>query len=284
MENKPRKKWIAVLFTILTTGLGHIYCGRVKRGIIFILIPITATVTAFLVLKVYPSFLLLISFLTICIIYLIYCIFDVIKIAQKQSVHYETKKFNRWYIYLALYTIVIAIPQPLSGEYIKQNIVQAFKIPSGSMIPTLQIGDMLLAKTDKESKSNINRGDLIIFKYPMDRTKIYIKRVIAIEGETISIKDKKVSINHSIFNEPYIINTDSRIFKQTKTPRDNMAPIEVPANSFFVMGDNRDNTHDSRFWGFVKELDIIGKPTILYWSWDKKAFKIRFNRIGKSLI
>ena len=88
MEDKPRKKWIAVLFTILATGLGHIYCGRLKKGFIFILIPIAVEVLLFFVLKFYPSFLLLIIFVIIGFIYLIYCIIDAIKIAQKHLISY----------------------------------------------------------------------------------------------------------------------------------------------------------------------------------------------------
>ena len=151
------------------------------------------------------------------------------------------------------------------------------------MIPTLQVGDMLLAKTDQKELSDINRGDLIIFIYPKDRSKFFIKRVIATEGETISIKNKKVSINGSEINESYAVNSDQRIFDQQTSPRDNFEPVKVPQNSLFVMGDNRDNAYDSRFWGVVPKTDVIGKPTMLYWSWDKKAYRIRFNRIGKTL-
>lgn len=283
MNNKPRKKWIAILLTILSTGLGHVYCGQVKKGLALFIIPFVFAVGAFSLLKIFPSILLLISFLSISLVYLAYCIIDVFKIAKQNSPIYEIKKYNRWYVYVALYLVTICIPQPLSGEYIKSNIVQAFKIPSGSMIPTLQIGDWLLAKTDHKAKSNINRGDLIIFIYPKDRSKFFIKRVIATEGETISMKNKKVSINDSEINETYAVNSDPGIFDQQSNPRDNFQPIKVPQNSLFVMGDNRDNAYDSRFWGFVQKSDVIGKPTILYWSWDKKAYRIRFNRIGKTL-
>ncbi len=283
MENRPRKKWIAVIFTILTTGVGHIYCGQVKKGLILILLPIAAEGAAFLLLKACPSFLLLIFFVGLGFVYLIYCIVDVIRVAQSCSTRYELQKFNRWFVYLAIYIAVIAVPQLLDSEYIKQNITQAFRIPSGSMTPTLQIGDRLLAKTDRKSRASINHGDLVIFKYPEDRSKVFIKRVIATQGETISIQDKKVFINGAILTEPYVVHTDTRIFEQTQNPRDNLPPVKVPDNSYFVMGDNRDNAYDSRFWGCIKQSDIIGKPSILYWSWDKNALKVRFNRIGRIL-
>lgn len=283
MINKPRKKWLAAFLTLLTIGLGHIYCGKIKKGVSLFVVQHLLMLFSFFVLKIVPSLIGLAFFTVIIILYVFYCLFDVLKISKENSMSYEIKKYNKWYFYTLIVILSLLIPQPLTSDFIKGNVAQTFKIPSGSMIPTLQIGDWFFAKTDYKSKSEIKRGDLIVFISPKDRSKFFIKRVIATEGETISIKDKKVSINSSVLNEPYIINTDSRVYDHKIFPRDNFQPVKVPEKSLFVMGDHRDNNYDSRFFGFVKKSDVVGKPAFLYWSWDKKNSEIRWGRIGKTL-
>lgn len=175
---------------------------------------------------------------------------------------------------------------------IRTFVVQAFKIPSGSMIPTLLIGDHILVNkfiygikvpfTDKKILTfrKPQRGDIIVFKYPEDPKKDFIKRVIAIEGDTIELKDKTVYVNRKATIEPYVNYTDSYTIPAGSSPRDNLRPLIVPKDSVFVMGDNRDQSYDSRYWGFVNVKDIKGKAFIIYWSWDSKKW-LRINRIGK---
>lgn len=214
------------------------------------------------------------------------------KTGKNQVEDQKSKSVLREYAEAIVLAIVLAV-------IIRTFVVQAFKIPSGSMLPTLQIGDHILVMkfiygiripfsnkvlipiTDPE------RGDVVVFIYPEDPTKDFIKRVIGVEGDKIEIRQKKLYINdqpvpdeHAHFEQqggPFI-----------PKPGDNFGPITVPEHKLFVMGDNRDNSHDSRFWGFV-DLDAVkGKALIIYWSWDKtKRWPIaggtgwpRFERIG----
>jgi len=170
--------------------------------------------------------------------------------------------------------------------FIRAFVVQAFKIPSGSMLPTLQIGDHLLVNkfiygikipfTDKYivQLKDPKRGDIIVFEYPRDPSKDYIKRVIGTPGDTLEIRDKKVYINGEAIDEPYAQYTGG---PPQDTPRDNLGPLTVPENSYFVMGDNRDGSHDSRFWGFVERSEIKGRAFMIYWSFGGG---VRWNRIG----
>lgn len=170
---------------------------------------------------------------------------------------------------------VIAI---LLALFIRTFIVQAFKIPSGSMLPTLQIGDHLLVSkfiygikvpfsgTTLIPIKSPERQDVIVFKYPKDKSVDYIKRVIGLPGETLSIRSKRVFINNKPIDDPHARYTSNGIL--SGSPRDNLSPITIPEGKFFVMGDNRDNSHDSRFWGFVDQQDILGKAFIIYWSWN----------------
>lgn len=189
--------------------------------------------------------------------------------------------------------IIIAL---IAALIIRAYVIQAFKIPSGSMIPTLLIGDHILVNkflygttipfSDKRVLvfKKPERGDIIVFKYPRDPKKAFIKRVIATGGDKIESRDKVIYVNGDKMIEPYIKHTQESIFPQGIGSRDNFDPITVPENKFFVMGDNRDESHDSRFWGFVDLKDLKGKALIIYWSWnpdDSGLFnKIRFSRIG----
>jgi len=188
--------------------------------------------------------------------------------------------------------IVIAI---ILALFIRTFVVQAFKIPSGSMKPTLQIGDHILVnkfiygvkipyigKTIIPYK-NPDHGDIIVFRYPEDPDKDFIKRVIGIPGDTIKIKNKKVFVNNVPILHDSGVHSDSRILSGQINQRDNFGPVTVPVDSYFVMGDNRDNSYDSRFWGFVGQRAIKGNAFIIYWSWDSDNFGVRWGRLGSLL-
>lgn len=187
---------------------------------------------------------------------------------------------------------------------IRTFLFQAFKIPSGSMLDTLLIGDHLLVNkfiygtdlpfTDQNYLAirNPQRGDVIVFEFPDDAEKPYfqrrdfIKRVIGEPGDTVEIKNKKVYINSELYDIPQEAHKDPQLVPAIASPRDFAGPIQVPAGKYFVMGDNRDYSYDSRFWGFVPEKNIKGLAFIKYWSWDAKAGltdKVRFERIGRPI-
>ena len=186
--------------------------------------------------------------------------------------------------------IFIAI---LIAFFIRTFIVQAFKIPSGSMLPTLQVGDWLLVnkfiygvkipvlRNTMIPVKDPKRGDIVVFIYPMDRSIDFIKRVIGVAGDTIEIKDKKIFINGSPLDDPYGVFTDNLVIPPSVQPRDNFGPVKVPDGHIFVMGDNRDSSYDSRFWGFVNCRDVLGKAFVIYWSWNGNEHSIRWNRLGK---
>ena len=148
------------------------------------------------------------------------------------------------------------------------------------MLPTLLIGDHLLVnkfmygvKMPFTGKLLIpynepERGDVVVFRFPKDRSVDYIKRVIGTPGDTVEIREKKVYINGEPIDDPYAHISTPSILNANASPRDNFGPVLVPDDRIFVMGDNRDNSYDSRFWGFVDQRDILGKAFILYWSWD----------------
>ena len=170
---------------------------------------------------------------------------------------------------------------------IRTFAVQAYRIPSGSMLETLQIGDQLLVnrlayglfvpfKDDPViSWSTPQHGDVIVFEYPMDPSKDFIKRVIGVPGDKVSMQDKVLYVNGVKMDEPYVQHIDASI----DPGRDNFGPVEVPPGKYFVMGDNRDDSRDSRFWGFVGFNAIQGKAVVIYWSWED--WQVKWGRMGK---
>lgn len=188
----------------------------------------------------------------------------------------------------------------LLALFIRTFVVQAFKIPSGSMLPTLLIGDHLLVNKFIYGVripftgqilipiKSPQQGDVVVFRFPKDRSIDYIKRVVGTAGDTVEIKDKKVFINGQAIQDPHAHLSSPAVLDAQASPRDNFGPILVPEQRIFVMGDNRDNSYDSRFWGFVDERDILGKAFILYWSWDidkplfslERFASIRFGRLA----
>jgi signal peptidase I len=201
----------------------------------------------------------------------------------------ERKKFIKEYVEPIIVAVLIAL-------FIRAFIVQAFKIPSSSMEPTLLVGDHILVNKFiygiRIPFTNIKffqykkpgRGDIIVFIFPKDRSKDFIKRVIGLEGEKLEIIDNKIYINDKLMDDPW------GHFILARPSVEDFRPIKIPEGSLFVMGDNRDNSQDSRFWGFVDiNKDVIGKAFVVYysgpnfleiwkiWRWGE----IRWRRIGK---
>lgn len=167
--------------------------------------------------------------------------------------------------------IVIAVVLAL---VIRMFIVEAFKIPSGSMIPTLLVGDHLLVSKFIYKFTEPKRGDIIVFEYPDDPSRNFIKRVIGVGGDTIEVRDKVVYVNGQKQAEPYAQHVSPEVLSAKHSSRDNFGadrPIVVPPNMYFMMGDNRDSSLDSRFWNnrFVDRRAIVGKALIIYWSWKR---------------
>ena len=202
----------------------------------------------------------------------------------------KNKKFIKEYIEPIVIAILIAL-------FIRAFIVQAFKIPSSSMEPTLLVGDHLLVNKfiygiripysdeifGKNKKffewKKPQRGDVIVFIFPKDRKKDFIKRVIGTEGEKVEIVHNKIYINDKLIDDPW------GHFTIARSSIEDFGPIKVPEGSLFVMGDNRDNSQDSRFWGFVNINAVKGKALIVYFSWNSIAQelwnKIRWTRFAK---
>jgi len=188
--------------------------------------------------------------------------------------------------------IVIAI---LLALVIRTLIVQAFTIPSGSMMNTLLVGDYILVnkflygpeipftEARLPGLRSPHRGDIIVFKYPQDETRDFIKRIVATPGDEVVVRGHQVIVNGVALDEPYARwSTSGVAHGQGYCGYAYGCELtRVPADSYFVMGDNRDNSQDSRYWGFVRRGKIKGKAFLTYWSWDSDRHWLRWWRLGK---
>jgi signal peptidase I len=192
-----------------------------------------------------------------------------------------TKSTAREYFESVVVAVILAL-------FIRTFVVQAFKIPTGSMENNLLVGDHLLVNkfvfgpTESVIErtllpvNTVGRGDIVVFKYPEEPERDYIKRVIGLPGEKLELRAKRIYINDQPLDEPYVHfleppRAEADMHEVTSTDlRERFGPVTVPANEYFVMGDNRDNSQDSRYWGFLPRDYIKGRALIIYWSYESQ--------------
>lgn len=224
-------------------------------------------------------------------------------------------KKGRWITELIVIVMVVLL--------IRAFVAQAYNIPSGSMKPTLLVGDFILVNKLVYRFSEPQRGDIVVFKYPIDPNIDFIKRIVALPGEEVEVRNNQVFINGKplplievgrgeengvrkvIYEEvmPEGIKHKVQFYEDFPFSKRDFGPVVVPPNHYFVMGDNRDNSEDSRYWGFVPRENIVGKAFVIYFSGDVPPLQTtdvsiftgikqlilailnpRFERIGKPLI
>jgi len=202
------------------------------------------------------------------------------KATEKEQKKPEQRQSTlREYFVATVYCTIVAL-------FVTTFVVHPMTVPTPSMVPTIQVGDRLLI--DKFTYRNgftsplaitasrqVERGNVVVFKFPEKPEVLYVKRAIGLPGETLEIKDKVVHINGKALDEPYKRHIDERIFRRRsenrfsfESRRDNFGPVNIPDDSYFMMGDNRDDSADSRYFGFLPENLIVGRPLVVFWSYE----------------
>jgi signal peptidase I len=262
MEKIKRKPIVAAILSSLAPGLGQLYNGQIIKGIIFLLSLILLPIIMFR-LGLHHSFYGLAIILLIFMFLLLFIIGEAFYAATKKK-EFILKGYNKWYIYLLIIFLInstVLIPTNYLSKVLRFS---AFKMPTASMVPTLHVGDHLIANLKYFRKYKVQRQGLVMLQSPQDPAKIFIKRIIAFEGEKIEIKSKQVYINDVPLQEGYKIHLDGDVHPA----RDNYGPAVVPSDRCFVLGDNRDKSIDSRHWDSVPLKNIKGKPLYIYWAQD----------------
>jgi signal peptidase I len=272
----------AVLLSLVMPGAGHFLLGAFRRGAAW---AVGLAVLGLLLLFATPVSLLIVSALIGVVVGLVGRVATAI-----DTVRIVTSRPS-WKIVIVAWAALLvgdlAMVEPLKAYY-RAHYAQAFTIPSGAMQPTLLVGDYIMVDKSAYRGRAPQRGDIVVFAYPQDERRDFIKRIIGMPGDTVVVRGQQVLVNDRALAEPYV-KLDGTTPARASTQPGFCAyayacePTKVPADSYFVMGDNRDNSQDSRSWGFVRREKIKGKAYMIYWSWDGDRHWLRFDRIGRSL-
>ncbi len=290
-ENK-RWPWVAVMLSVIMTGLGHIYCGRIVKGLVL------AFISCILIFFLFGAFSVSHSTIRIAVIIAtlfassiiwLYAIIDSGYIAKRTTENYIPKDYNRWYVYLILILMGTGGSTQIAFN-VRTFFLQAFRVPVASNYPTMIPNDRFLANKIAYKNNDPQKGDLVVFANPQDRRQNYIKRVVAVAGETVEIRNGEIYVNGQKLNrqklpqstlddiriqisqaplkgdvyEEYNGSVKYKIFlADHKTPGD-FAKITVPDHHCFVLGDNRNLSKDSRHFGPIPLGIIIGRADYLY--------------------
>jgi signal peptidase I len=276
----PRRPWLAALLSLLgVSGLGQLYNGTPRKAVAFMLGIPAAAILLIWTMTWAPGPPLNIVLPVFALLGLqAWCAVDAARDARRLR-DQPRPWHSRWYSCVAVWAFGVFLLTPAWIEGVLRRRVQAFRIPSGGMERTLLTGDHVLV--DKRA-SGAERLSLITFRYPKNRQAVFVKRVIGLPGETVEVRGKTVYVDGAPLSEPYayFLNGDD------DAGREHWGPETVPEGNFFVLGDNRDNTSDSRFWGYVPRADLVGVAKVVYYSRNDREgadHHLRWERIGLPL-
>lgn len=278
------RAWVAGLLSTIVPGLGQAYAGQARRGIgLFVLSAVTGAVS----LDLFAVGWSMLGFLALRL----WIVVDAVQ-SVKRAAAVGRARTGAWV--LALYgTAALAAMFLVLG--IARSFVRAFIVPSAAMERTILAGDHVFADMSAygirlpysdariwpRGGAKVTRGDVVVFVSPVDHQTQLVKRIIGLPGERVEIREKHVFINDEPLSEPYVVHSDPAI--NPTGNRDNMAPQLIPSGRVFVMGDNREQSFDSRFWGLVGVDAIQGKITSVYFSSDPASGSVRWERIGNAI-
>lgn len=332
-----RKPWLAGVLSLCVVGLGQVYNGQALKGVL-------VHCLAWIVGLACIAIMLELSFapwnialpLGILLTYHLYILVDAITTARRTRDTFQPRFYNTWYIYLAFIVLPVFVIWSIRNIWI-----QSFTIPSVAMEKTLLVGDYFLVDKFRYRLAPPQHFEVIVFRYPWEEDRHFIKRIIALPGERVQLRDRQVYVNERPLQEPYThytapesqkkqfgpvrvpthgdtieIRSDQRLYVNgepvpiplgTYYPRDDgtpmtgfavfygplfptgatlqkpIGPFAVQDDYYFILGDNRDNSKDSQYWGFVPRANVLGTAKRLYWSWDRAARRVRWERIGQEI-
>jgi signal peptidase I len=292
--NTQRRPWLAVLLSLLLPGLGQLYCGATIQCFLFCGFMSAIAILSILAMAAPASYHplgqmnggLVIACLVLTALLSLSSAIDALYTARKTRADYRLKDYNRWYAYV-LFWIAVSGGYLFTALYVRESLLEAFVVPSTSMYPTIYPGDRLLAAKNVYLNNDPAIGDVVIFRNPEKRSQIYIKRVVALEGDSVELRDDELYVNGAklarqetpppamgapAMQSPgtyfYELNDGAKYRIRLSANDDdrmrNFPKTVVPKHHCFVLGDNRDSSEDSRNFGAIPIVGIIGKASFIY--------------------
>jgi signal peptidase I len=267
---------IAAVLAFVWPGVGYLYAGRGRIALFLLVLWNPVEMGSLLLAVAVPVPFVNIMIPTVLILGL-RALFarGAARAALGCGIHRPVPLFSRWYSCVSAYVVMVFLNLPVTYVY-RNTFVDTYWFPTGSMENTILSGEYVLAvkwtygwrvpllEDVVFGARQADRGDLAVFRFPEDRRSAWVKRVIGLPGETVEIRRKVVFVDGKRIEEPY------KRFLAPPQDSDNWGPVLVPAESYFVLGDNRDNSRDSRFWGFVPQDDLLGRARVVYWSCEPR--------------
>ena len=266
----------AVVATLIAPAAGHVVLGRWRRGVVW-LIALLVPVFLFLLLPPYPPALLGIGIALAAL--------RIGVVIDAAFLRADAARLPSWKWAFLAWALLIVGNMAIQPAVKALAPIRAYTIPAQSMMETLLVGDYVLVDLTAYRRTSPKRGDVVVLAYPGDESRDFIMRVVAIGGDTIQVRDHRVWLNAQPLAEPYVRpgstgDAPSSVCRYVF----GCEPLVVPAESYFVMGDNRDNSQDSRYWGFVRREKIRGRAFVIYFSWDRRQHGPRWPRIGARVV
>jgi signal peptidase I len=294
MPAPKRRPWLAAILNFVVPGLGHQYAGRIRSAALLLLLYQPLETTTLLLMLWIPS-----RGVNVAAPYAIVVVARVIlavaaALDVRPALERPVFRLSRSRALVGSLLVVVGLNKLWVTVY-RASVAQAYALPTGSMEPTILMGDRVLAsKWDYgwrlpllarplTARRDVVRGELVVFPYPQDPGRTYLKRVVGLPGERFEIRGKRVFIDGRRLEEPYAHFIEAPGTDSPSELWNNFPAVTVPADSYFVLGDNRDNSRDSRFWGFLRGSDLQGRPRLVYWSVDPRTGAVRWSRIGLRL-
>ncbi len=267
---KKRRPWLAAILSLIQPGLGHLYAGSLRRAAILLTSPFLLLLLLRWIFLGSP--VMATAGLVLVVIFWIVVSWDAAKRAREACAA-TLRWFQRWYVYPLLVVVISFSMKPVFGGFLNRvSRFQAFRVPSRTMENTIHLNDRVMTDMWHYRWNEPERGEIVVFQYPVDPERDFLKRCVAVPGDTVEIRGKTLLLNGEAIDEVYVIHRDVRIIPNSpeipssRRLRDNFGPFTVPSESIFVLGDNRDNSFDSRYFGVVPYELLHGKALWLFWG------------------
>ena len=275
MDTSPptkRNHWLAALFSFLAVGLGHLYVGRPWRGLLFLLLFLGFGIGVPWLGLPASIYGFAFWFIGLYVVYF-YQIADAERIARR-TVDYSPRRYNQWYWYVTALLVLAVIESSVVRYKDDYSNYNTFRIPAGSMEPALKAGDFIVSQR-LGAGDKIQRGDIVIFHYPANPKVSYVKRVVAVAGDRLALDNGRLILNGAVVAEPYVLPANA-----LKPDSQTFGPERVPDGNVFVLGDKRDFSNDSRYWGPLPVALIYARPLYVWINYQPNV-GMDWGKIGR---